>query len=47
MIAPLRLNLPHRLAFGSDCTANLAPDLAQDGSKRVFFLTARVTESFA
>ena len=47
MIAPLRLNLPHRLAFGCDCTANLAADLVNDGSKRVFFLTARVTEPFA
>jgi alcohol dehydrogenase class IV len=47
MIAPLHLILPHRLAVGCDCTANLAADLQQDGSKRVCFLTARVTEPFA
>jgi alcohol dehydrogenase class IV len=47
MIAPLRLHLPRRLAFGCDCTATLAADLAHDGSTRVFFLTARVTEPFA
>ena len=47
MIASLRLHLPARLAFGCDCTANLASDLEQDGSKRVFFLTARITEPFA
>jgi alcohol dehydrogenase class IV len=47
MIAPLRMYSPRRLAFGCDCTASLATDLEQDGCKRVFFLTARVTEPFA
>jgi alcohol dehydrogenase len=47
MITPLRLHLPRRLAFGSDCTASLAADLEQDGCKRVFFLTARVIEGFS
>lgn len=47
MIAPLRLSSPRRLAFGCDCTATLSADLEQDGSRRVFFLTAPVTHAFA